>query len=408
MNLTNEDGSLNMRKTLITVGLFLAVVIGLGSIGKVIEVNEAGVLQVKQSVSGNLEVINTPGPYLQGFGTITSYQASQIFELSKDDNEKPISVRFSDGGTAMVSGSAQFILPTDQESLLKMHNFYRTEEALRVRALKQIFVEAVQQTAALMKSEESYSTRRSEFATLVEEQVKRGIFATEAVEAKEKDVDGNEFNDVNIVIKKNAKGERMIGKPSPLIPYNITVGQITIKDFDYDETIDSLIQKKKEAEQQKVVARANAERSKQDKISAEQKALADVAIAKGAEEVEKIKEVTRAEKEKAVAILQAEKDFQTAKLAKQTAEENAKAAEVAGRAEALVNQLKVSAGLTPQEKAEFSLRKADAVSKNLASVKLPKLMIFGGGAGNNAPTDPMAAVGLESMMRITDKLTDEK
>lgn len=390
------ENQVSVKKTAMVVGLALALIIGLGSIGKMVEVNDAGVIQVKQSVTGNLEVIPTPGPYFQGWGTITSYSASQIFELSKEGNDdKPISVRFSDGGTALVSGSVQFILPTDQETFLKMHNFYRSEEALRVRALKQIFVEAVQQTASLMKADESYSTRRSEFAALVEEQVRRGIFATEAVEAKEKDVDGNDFNDVNIVIKKLPNGEKAIGKPSPLTQYGITVGQITIKDFDYDETIDALIQKKKEAEQQKVVAKANAERSKQDKITAEQKALADVAIAKGVEEVEKIKAVTQAQKEYEVAVLN-----------KKRAEEDAKAREIKGRADALVNQLKVSAGLTPQERAEFEVRKADAVSKNLASINLPKVMIFGG--GNNSPTDPMAAVGLRSMMKIVDDISDGK
>lgn len=374
------------------IGLALVLMIGLGSLGKLFEVNEAGVIQVKQSVTGNLEVITNPGPYWQGWGKITSYSASQIFELSREDNEKPISVRFSDGGTALVSGSVQFILPTDQETFLKMHNFYRSEDALRVRALKQIFVEAVQQTASLMKADESYSTRRSEFAALVEEQVRRGIFATEAIETKEKDVDGNDFNDVNIVIKKLPNGERAIGKPSPLTQYGISVGQITIKDFDYDETIDALIQKKKEAEQQKVVAKANAERSKQDKITAEQKALADIAIAKGQEEVEKIKAVT-----------QAQKNYEVAVLVKKQAEEEAKAREIRGQAEARVNQLKVSAGLTPQEKAEYQMKTSIGVAKELASIRLPQMMIFGG-SGNNTPHDPFAAVGLESFMRITDKL----
>lgn len=392
------DKELDIKKLALRVGLAALLIIGVSSIGKLVEVNDAGVIQVKQSVTGDLEVIPTPGPYFQGWGMITSYSASQIFELSKEgeDLDKPISVRFSDGGTALVSGSVQFILPTDQETFLKMHNFYRSEQALRVRALKQIFVEAVQQTASLMKADESYSTRRSEFAALVEEQVRRGIFATEAVEAKEKDVDGNDFNDVNIVIKKLPNGERAIGKPSPLTQYGITVGQITIKDFDYDETIDALIQKKKEAEQQKVVAKANAERSKQDKITAEQKALADIAIAKGVEEVEKIKAVTQAQKEYEVAVLN-----------KKRAEEESKAREIQGRADALVNQLKVSAGLTPQERAEFEVRKADVVSKNLSTIKLPGMMVIGGGNGGQA-ADPFTAIGIESLMRINKKLTDDK
>lgn len=397
---------LPLKKVFVGVALALALVIGLGSINKLVEVNDAGVYQVKQSVGGELTVITTPGPYFQGWGTITSYNAAEMFELSKEDNDEPIKVRFSDGGTALVSGSVQFVLPADQESILGIHLFFKTPEALRTRVLRQTFVEAVQQTASLMKADESYSTRRSEFAALVQEQIERGIFVTEAIEAKESDVDGNQFNDVNIVIKKNDKGERIISKVSPLIRFNILVGQVTIKDFDYDETIDNLIQKKKEAEQQKVVARANAERSKQDKISAEQKALADVAVAKGAEEVEKIKAVTQAQKEKEVAILNATRDFEAAKLERQTAEQKALADTTKGKAEAEVNRLKKSAGLTPQEEAEFSVKKVDAISRNLSNTKFPKVMIFGG--GNNSPTDPMAAVGLRSMMKIVDEIDNGK
>lgn len=399
-----SDG-LPVKKIGMILGLVLTLVFGATAVGNLVETNDAGTYQIKQSIQGELSVITIPGPYFQGWGKITTYGASEMFELSKEDeSEKPIPVRFADGGTALVSGSVQFLLPSDNESLLRIHKRFQNSASLRTRVLKQAFVEAVQQTASLMKADESYSTRRSEFAALVEEQVKRGIFETLSVEAKEADVDGNQFNDVNIVIKTNDKGVRLISKISPLIQYRIEVGQITIKDFDYDDTIDALIQKKKEAEQQKVVARANAERSKQDKISAEQKALADVAIAKGAEEVEKIKEVTRAEKEKAVAILSATKDFETAKLARQTAEQDALSATVKGKADAEINRLKVSAGLTPQEQAEYRMKTADVVSKNLSSINLPKMMIFGGGA--NSPTDPFQAVGLKSFMEISNGLSN--
>jgi regulator of protease activity HflC (stomatin/prohibitin superfamily) len=384
---------LSIKQVGALVGVALLLVFGLGSMGKLVEFNDAGVYQVKQSISGSLEVITAPGPYFQGWGTITSYNAAEMFELSKEDNDEPIKVRFSDGGTAVVSGSVQFVLPADPEAILSIHQFFKTPEALRTRVLRQTFVEAVQQTASLMKADESYSTRRSEFAALVQEQIERGIFATEAIEAKEADVDGNQFNDTNIVIKKNEKGERVISKTSPLIRFQIQVGQVTIKDFDYDETIDNLIQKKKEAEQQKVVARANAERSKQDKISAEQKALADVAVAKGQEEVEKIRAVT-----------QAQKEFEVSQLNRKRIEEESKASETKGRADALIAQLKVNAGLTPQERAEFDVRKADVVSKNLSSIKLPEMMVIGGG-GNNGPADPFTAVGLKALMEINDKMS---
>ena len=46
------------------------------------------------------------------------------------------------------------------------------------------------------------------------------------------------------------------------------------------------------------------------------------------------------------------------------------------------------------------------VAEKLSQVKLPRLMVFGGGNGQT-PTDPFAAVGLESMMRISKGLTND-
>lgn len=391
------DKELDIKKLALRVGLVALLIIGLSSVGKLVEVNDAGVYQVKQSVGGELSVKFDAGPYFQGLGTITSYQASDILEFDKrEGSEEPIRVRFQDGGSALVSGSVKIRLPVKDTQLLTIHKEFRSHDALKNTLLKPTFTEAVQQTAALMKSEESYSSRRSEFAALLEEQIRRGIFETKAVEVKEKDVDGNEFNDVNIVVQTAQDGTKIVRKTSPFLGYGVEVIQVIIKDIDYDDTIDALIAEKKKAEQQKVVAKANAEKSKQDAITAREKAAADVAIAKGNEEVEKIKAVTQAQKEYEVSVLN-----------KKKAEEDAKAREIEGRADALVNQLKVNAGLTPQERAEFEVRKADVVSKNLSNIKLPGMMVIGGGNGGNA-ADPFTAIGIESLMRINNKLTNDK
>lgn len=391
------DKELDIKKLALRVGLVALLIIGLSSVGKLVEVNDAGVYQVKQSVGGELSVKFDAGPYFQGLGTITSYQASDILEFDKrEGSEEPIRVRFQDGGSALVSGSVKIRLPIKDTQLLTIHKEFRSHDALKNTLLKPTFTEAVQQTAALMKSEESYSSRRSEFAALLEEQIRRGIFETKAVEVKEKDVDGNEFNDVNIVVQTAQDGTKIVRKTSPFLGYGVEVIQVIIKDIDYDDTIDALIAEKKKAEQQKVVAKANAEKSKQDAITAREKAAADVAIAKGNEEVEKIKAVTQAQKEYEVSVLN-----------KKKAEEDAKAREIEGRADALVNQLKVNAGLTPQERAEFEVRKADVVSKNLSNIKLPGMMVIGGGNGGNA-ADPFTAIGIESLMRINNKLTNDK
>jgi regulator of protease activity HflC (stomatin/prohibitin superfamily) len=397
-----------IKRLAMGIGLVVLLIVGLVSMGSVVENNDAGVYQVRQSVKGDMSVRFEPGFYIQAFDKLTNYQASDILEFDKrDGREEPILVRFQDGGTARVSGSVKVRLPNKEETMLRLHKEFKYHDALKNTLLKPTFTEAVQQTAALMKSEESYSSRRSEFASLLEEQIKRGIFETTAIEVKEKDVDGNEFNDVNIIVKLDKEGKKVVRKLSPFLEYGVEVIQVIIKDIDYDETIDALISKKKEAEQQKVVAKANAEKSKQDTITARERANAEVAIAKGQEEVEKIKEVTRAEKEKAVAILSAQKDYEAAKLARLTAEQKALAETTRGRAEAEINRLKVSAGLTPQERAEIELKKADVVSKNLSQISVPNIVISGGGNGGKT-VDPFTAIGLESLMKINDKLSNTK
>jgi regulator of protease activity HflC (stomatin/prohibitin superfamily) len=98
---------------------------------------------------------------------------------------------------------------------------------------------------------------------------------------------------------------------------------LSLKDIDYDKTIETLISQKKQAEQAKAVAITNAEKALQDAITAEAEGEARIAIAKANEEVLKITAVTKAKKDKQVAILAGEQELEVAKLGKQRAEEEA-------------------------------------------------------------------------------------
>lgn len=379
------------------VGLLLLIGVGRG----LVETNNAGYFQVKQTVgTGTMSVVNSPGMYLKLFATITTYQVSDMHYFSSAEKEgersiesDPIKVRFNDGGTAEVSGSIKYRLPTIENAQLRLHQDYKGYAAVRHDLIRQVVAEAVMQTANLMKAEESYTTRRSEFAALAEEQVKQGLFETAAKEYKDKDADGNEFIERDVTIKLDASGKPVVRKLSPFHQYGIEVIQFTIKDINYDKTIDDLIGKKKEAEQQKIVARANAERAKQDAITAREQGNARIATEKANQDVEKIKEVTIAQK-----------NFEVSQLNRKQAEQDAASQVVAGKALAEVNKLKVQAGLTPLEKATIAKETAIGVAAELAKVKFPDMMVIGGG-GNGKAADPFEAVGLESLMRISDKMS---
>lgn len=363
--------------------------------------NDAGYYQIKQAaMTGEMTAHSEAGTYLRLFGNVTTYQVSDMHYFSKNDTdggpsevEGAIKIRFNDGGTAEVSGGIKFRLPADPEKQLLIHNDFKSFERLKHDLIRQTVAESLMQTATLMRAEESYSTRRSEFTSLAEDQVKLGIFETETREFKEKDTDGNEFIIREVNIKKDKDGKPIIRKESAIARYGIEVIQFVIKDIEFDTTIDSLIQKKKEAEQMKVVAKANAEKAKQDAITAREQGNARIATEKANQDVEKIKEVTIAEKE-----------FEVSKLNRQQAEQDAQAEIVKGKALAEVNKLKVAAGLTPLEKATIQKETAIGVAHELSAVQFPSTMILGG--GNGSAMNPFDAVGLESFMRISNKLSN--
>lgn len=405
----------NVRKPINTQGVtmnpnrikLIAMLIGglvatvlVASVGRqIVGSNDAGYYQIKQAaVTGSLSVIEQPGAYMKLFGTVTTYHVSDVYYFSKSEagadesDADPIKVRFNDGGTAEVSGMIKFRLPSDPQKLLRIHNDFKSYRAVKHDLMRQVVAEALMQTAPLMRAEDSYSTRRSEFTDIAEDQVVEGIFETVSKEFKEKDADGNEFIEKEVNVAKDDKGLPLIRKISPLKQYGIEVIQFVIKDIDFDQTIDALIAKKKEAEQQKVVAKANAEKAKQDAITAREQGNARIATEKANQDVEKIKEVTIAQKE-----------FEVAKLKRQQSEQDAAAAITQGRAQAEVNRLKVAAGLTPLERATIAKETAIGVAAELAKVQFPSMMVLGGSDKGGA-TNPFDAVGLESFMRISEKL----
>ncbi len=383
----------------------VALITLLSTVGQIVETNDEGYYQVKQAaVSGEMSVRNQAGTYSQWFGNITTYQVSDMYYFSKHEGDgegkgaDPITVRFNDGGQAFISGAIKFRLSTKEADQLLLHKDFKVYEAVKNDLIRQVVQEALNKTAATMKAEESYSSRLAEFTTLAEEQIKVGIYETLSEQVREKDSDGNELAETQVRIKTDKDGRKLVSKPSPLNRYNVEVINFVIKDFDFDEKTQAIIVKKKEAEQEKVVARAKAERAKQEAITAAEEGKAKVALAEAAALVEKKTAVINAEREKEVAVQE-----------KLKAREESEAALTRGRAEAEANRLKVSAGLTPQERAEYKMKTAIGVAEKLSAVKFPGMMIIGGDGGKGGQAlNPFDAVGLESFMRINDKMTNTK
>lgn len=378
------------------VGLIVLAV----TLPQLVETNNEGYYQIKQAAfSGEISVKSTPGTYGQMGANIVTYPISDIYNFTTDktgveDSEvsEPVMVAFNGGGRAEISGSVKFRLSLVENDQKLLHQDFRSYKAVEHGLIRQTIQEVLNKTAATMKAEESYSSKLAEFTQLAEDQLVSGVYETAAIIKTSKDSDGNEIIDTIVEIKRNKDGKPLIAKKSALLRYKVEIINFTIKGFKYDEKTEAIIAKKQEAEQAKVVARANAERAKQDAITAVETGKAKVAVAEADALVIK-----------KTAVIEAQKQFEVAQQLKLKAQEDASANLVRERAQAESNRLKVSAGLTPQERAEYDMKTKIGVAAELSKMQFPSTMVIGGGNGNS-PTNPFDAIGLESYMRINEKM----
>lgn len=378
--------------------LFIALLAGtalftLTMSGYMFQTNNAGFVQVKQAAgSGSMSVRTQPGVYWQGFGDINEYKVADVYNFS-DDSDR-ISVRFGgDGSTGHISGQLMYRIPVEDAAVLRINSDFRSDDNLQINLIRKVVMSAVIQTATMFTAEEVYSTRRSDFVNLVNEQIKNGIYATTYNELQVKDEDNNVSIKRQVVIRTDKEGHALVSEPSTFKRYGVELVQLVINDVDFDDATKDLIKERKKYDQQKVVAKANAELAKQNAITAEENGKAAVAEAEATANVKKKTAVIQAEQEKEVAVQQALQ-----------AEQQKLAIISKGEADARANQLKVAAGLTPELRAQLDKETAIGVAHELAAIKLPETMVIGGSA-TGATIDPFTAVGLKSFIDISRGLS---
>jgi len=391
--------TINPKKILSLIGIGVLAIIFLSLSSNLFETNNIRTFQVKQAfVTGSMSVRNDAGTYWQGFGDITTYDKHGMFHFSRDaldggedESSQPLGVTFMGNSTAKISGVLKYQLPSGEKKRLTLHELYGGTNAIKMELIRNQVAGALKQTGPLFRPEEAFITRRAEFTETVLAMLRNGLYATESQEVEVEREDEKMIKEMITKIKLDSTGQPIIAEPSTIQKHGIIIADFVIKDIDFDQLTDNLIKKKKEAEQMQVVARANAEKAKQDAITAEQQGLANIAQAKAEEEVQKIREVTQAQKEFEVTALQAKK-----------AKEEAKKIEAIGRAEALAAKAKVAAGLTPLEKAQIEKETAIGVAAEIAKVKFPdNMVIVGGGGKSGGQINPFDAVGLQSLHELS-------
>jgi hypothetical protein len=325
MNQQQDLKKLMMRVVAPIAGLIVSIII----LFMVCGINDAGQRMVIQYPSGGLTVQFTPGIYFHWFGKAVDYNDEITFDFDKTDAEgdeatldqKGIAVRYQDGGTGTIYGKARYSLPLDEPTMIKLHKSFRSNDGVAYKLIKAVTEEGENLTAGLMTSEEAYATKRGIFTQWSQKQIGSGKFKTELKEYEVTDaVTDKKVTRVVPEIKYGADGmpEQF---ESDFVKYGITVSGYQITDWDFEPKTLKQISDKREATMAIITAKANAERAKQDAITAEEQGKANVVTAKYEKEVEKSRAVVDAERAKEVAKIAAEQKVEVAQQVKLEAEQ---------------------------------------------------------------------------------------
>jgi hypothetical protein len=362
----------------------------------IFKTNEAGYFQVKQAaLTGNMSVRFAAGTYFRWFGAISEYRNVTTCGIGahKGDGSADIDavdVIFNDGSKAKISGLIRVKLPNTQEGAINLKREYAAGfEHFIQSGVVPIVNNAIKLSANLRSAQDAYTTLAL-FQQAVEDQLRNGIYVTKSdkVVITRSNGDTEEQKITAIVYGADGQPLRM---PNRLQQLGCEVLECVIDVPAFDSKVEEMISKRKDEAMKTELAKQEAIRAQQDAITAEQQGLANVAKAKYEKEVEKVQEVTTAQKEYEVAQLNAKKE-----------DENRKAKIYAGEGEAEAARLKVAAGLTPQERMDMTIKIADAVSKNIAGASTPSVVFMGGGAGSG-PDEVMKIFGAERSLELIKK-----
>ncbi|OEJ99850.1 SPFH domain-containing protein [Roseivirga misakiensis] len=365
--------------------------------------------------NGKKSAIMTEGIKFRGFAKITPWQKFidvKVVNPGDDTNDiegqmDPIPIRFIDQVTATTKLSTRFQLPADKESFIELAIEFRSLQNLAQNTLIPTVREVVSNTGYMFAAQDYISGSASDFRVSIEEQLKDGAFSVEKTEYRDTIITAIEQGEREIkevqtryeVNKRKDENGQFIRIPHDINENNIIVAQVIVDDV----VLEQVFKQRLEAQRDESAKR----QLEQQKIKTAKDAQARI-IAEG--ERDKAGERVTQEKEQVKALIsietklkQEETNKKLAAIALETERLKATAQKVKADAESYQNAKLVSAGLTPQQRAELEKQIAIGVAQQIAKIKFPTTMIISGGDDGGTPLEALIGAAMTKQLTNSGK-----
>ncbi len=387
---------------------------------------DAGTAYAVQYLSGGDKMITTQGLKLKWWGRIIplSYETSikdiivdNVSELPETSqgiyNRKAQKWEFSDAIKAEISTSVIVgVNINDEEVFLNMADRNKSEAKLIYGRVMPNIDAAIKNTCKLMDAQDYISGQASDFDRYFRDQLENGMYQVEQYYESENSNEilgdtttvrkinvGKSSKQKKFRIKKDANGNIIRDNSNTLKQYGLKIYQAQVTGIDWESSFDERLDLQKNEVAQTQLEKQQAEREYY---------RAKKEVAKG--ESEKAKERARLEKIQIQQTIEAETaakvaGFNLIKEKKQFEVEQfkAKSKKVAADAQYYENAKLVSAGLTPQERAEWEYKTAVGVAGQIKDLRLPSTYITGSKNGNDNLLNSLIGADLAKRMMTKKK-----
>jgi len=302
-----------------------------------------------------------------------------------------ILIRFSDKVSANMFIATRFEIPVVEEQFFKLVETYKHPNNLVNNILIPTISEQAENVGMMFSGEDYVNGATTELRATMEDALKNGGFIVKRVESKDtlwvddlsqnRDVKNRrrEIKEIRTINKNEKVLENGIAKRTAheINANKIYTASVIVESIKLDPEFEKKLITQRDISIEKIIElqKVGTAWAAQQRIIAEGER--DKAKERAVQEIQMVSTLTAIE----TRVKEEDSKRQLAVIAKQTAKEEAEALLIKERAQAEASRLKVAAGLSPQEKAEWDYKTKVGVAEQLAKLKMPTTMIMGDSKG---------------------------
>ena len=361
-------------------------------------INDAGERQVVQTLGGDLNVRFEPGLYFAGFfSKVTTYPNNVTIQVGTEENRSKDADywsmsnigTFAEGDQAKMGHTTKWDMPSTAKEMIDLHTTYNNMDNLANTTLMQYQRETASYSCQRMTSEAHYSGGQSQLKDFFQDQLRKGQVLLITSTKTETLTDGTSKTYIEVKEKLDSEGN-MIRTTGDVQRYNLKPSFVSIDFIEYDDRIYKKLKEKIDAAADEATSKQRLITAQQEKETAVVEGEKLIAEVTAKEEAQEQQEVIQARKAKLVAA----ENLEQAKL-------DAAALLATKRAEAAGDKLKVIAGLSPREKAEWNYKTRVGVAEALAKRAVPTFVM---GGSSNSGSGLSEAYTMEKMLLLQKEL----